>query len=100
MTIFAVNRSLSDMEGAIIEYGHNLQAVKPKESDEGLPYAPINFPDVGDNWSWKVGSRVQGDHFKDRYLYPPSSLGSLAPSSFKSKSAMERFIKDKQKKIL
>ncbi|KAM7257847.1 hypothetical protein ACFE04_013588 [Oxalis oulophora] len=81
------------MEGASIENGLILRPVKPEECGEGLPYAPINWPNAGDNWSWKAGRRViQGGYFKDRYLYPPKHLHNRA---FRSKSAVEKFIKDK-----
>ncbi|KAJ4722480.1 protein OBERON 1-like [Melia azedarach] len=55
-----------------------LRPVSPEESGEGLPYAPINWPNPGDNWSWKVGRRIAiTGHYLDRYLYPPRHLPRL-----------------------
>lgn len=73
------------------------------ESGIGLPYAPENFPQPGDTWSWKVGKRIAlRGHFMDRYLYIPDrlyqELKSANPISctrsrgFASKKAVERFL--------
>lgn len=74
--------------------------VAPDESGEGLPYAPVNWPNPGDTWRWKVGKRVSGSgHFLDRYLYLPKRLfhdgaGNTTGrrNSFASKLAVERYI--------
>lgn len=82
--------------------GLNLVPVSPEESGEGLPYAPINWPNPGDNWSWKVGRRVANTgHFLDRYLYAPRHLPRLENggllkkrgAAFASKLSIERYIR-------
>ncbi|KAF3433492.1 hypothetical protein FNV43_RR24594 [Rhamnella rubrinervis] len=40
------------------ENGVILRSVSPNKSNVGLPYAPENWPNPGDNWSWKVGKRI------------------------------------------
>ncbi|TMW81771.1 hypothetical protein EJD97_007943 [Solanum chilense] len=43
------------------------------DSGEGLPYAPVDFPNAGDKWGWRVGKRVSSSGtFRDRYLYLPN----------------------------
>lgn len=77
-----------------------LRPVSPEESGEGLPYAPINWPNPGDNWSWKVGRRIAiTGHYLDRYLYPPrhlprldSLVGKKRGCAFASKLSVERYI--------
>ncbi|RDX67466.1 Protein OBERON 1, partial [Mucuna pruriens] len=86
----------------------NLQPVAPEVSGEGLPYAPENWPEVGDVWGWRTGRRIvsNGTHFQDRYLYLPNRLiqalkqkenpgsGSIRKQHiFASKLAVERYIK-------
>ncbi|CAN4092944.1 unnamed protein product [Withania somnifera] len=52
-----------------------LRPVALLESGEGLPYAPENWPNPGDIWTWKVGRRVKASgHFQDRYLIAPPRL--------------------------
>ncbi|XP_061991113.1 protein OBERON 2 isoform X1 [Rosa rugosa] len=77
----------------------SIRRVAPDESGEGLPFAPINWPNPGDTWRWKVGKRVSGSgYFLDRYLYLPKSLchGGGNPTrrkyGFASKLAVERYI--------
>ncbi|XP_057450259.1 protein OBERON 1-like isoform X3 [Lotus japonicus] len=78
-----------------------------EESGEGLPYAPENWPEMGDIWGWRTGRRVtMNGTFHDRYLYlplrlcqPSSSENSGGAStrkrkSFPSKLAVERYIKE------
>lgn len=82
-----------------IENGFNLFPVSPEDSGEGLPYAPVDFPEPGDVWRWKVGRRIaHNGHFLDRYLYFPTRFGKLDSgrlrSGFASKLSVERFIRD------
>lgn len=77
-----------------------LMPVRPLESGQGLPYAPVNWPNPGDTWRWKVGPRVNGQgHFQDRYLYPPKYLPGLGTEmlmknkAFRSKCSLERYIR-------
>ncbi|KAL3505930.1 hypothetical protein ACH5RR_031312 [Cinchona calisaya] len=52
--------------------------VKPvplRQSGKGLPYAPVDWPNPGDIWGWRVGSRIKGSGFyHDRFLYAPQRL--------------------------
>ncbi|KAM7256786.1 hypothetical protein ACFE04_012527 [Oxalis oulophora] len=68
--------------------------VQPNDSGEGLPYAPVNWPNPGDNWRWKVTNRVTTHgYYVDRFLYPPKRLSGRAPR-FRSKRSVEQFITD------
>ncbi|KAJ4969017.1 hypothetical protein NE237_015718 [Protea cynaroides] len=70
--------------------------VSAGESGEGLPYAPIDWPNPGDNWIWKVGKRKSiGGFWGDRYLYPPISLQKSVrkKQSLASKHSVEQFIR-------
>lgn len=77
-----------------------LTPVAPNTYGKGLPYAPVDWPEPGDIWGWKVGKRVASSgHFLDRYLYlPPRLSREDNPScsrrhAFASKLAVERFIR-------
>lgn len=89
----------SDRTPETNENGFVCNPVLPDESGEGLPYAPVNWPNPGDNWRWKVGKRVSAaGHFLDRYLYLPKRLRNREHSTrrkygFASKLAVERYIK-------
>ncbi|XP_039050792.1 uncharacterized protein LOC120192017 [Hibiscus syriacus] len=49
--------------------------VPPGSSGEGLPYAPRDWPNAGDIWSWRVGKRVSASgFFNDRFINVPESL--------------------------
>ncbi|KAH7573799.1 hypothetical protein JRO89_XS03G0208700 [Xanthoceras sorbifolium] len=79
--------------------GIHLTPVLPDASGRGLPYAPMNWPNPGDNWSWRVGRRVASTgHYLDRYLYLPKHLPRLESSKsrkggFASKLSVERYIR-------
>jgi hypothetical protein len=78
--------------------GLNLPPVAADQTGEGLPYAPINFPNQGDVWGWKTGKRLQSNGcFQDRYLYSPVAFkpGSNRKNrhTFASKLSVERYIK-------
>ncbi|XP_044984753.1 uncharacterized protein LOC123452207 [Hordeum vulgare subsp. vulgare] len=62
---------------------------------KGLPYAPINWPCLGDEWKWKVGKRYYTGHWHDRYLIPPSRFRDANGRRilFRSKKHVEEFIK-------
>ncbi|KAK3170441.1 hypothetical protein Dsin_032730 [Dipteronia sinensis] len=80
--------------------GIHLPEVLPKSSGYGLLYAPINWPNPGDNWRWKVGKRVTiKGHFLDRYLYLPKRLSRNESSTFErgafaSKHKVEIYIRE------
>lgn len=83
------------------ESGSLLRLVLPEESGEGLPYAPVNWPNPGDVWSWRVGKRVATTgYYKDRYLFLPRRLRHLENSTrgkygFASKLSVEQFVRTK-----
>uniref|UniRef100_A0A2P2KCA1 Uncharacterized protein MANES_03G177600 n=2 Tax=Rhizophora mucronata TaxID=61149 RepID=A0A2P2KCA1_RHIMU len=68
--------------------------VLPGESGEGLPYAPVDWPNPGDNWTWRVGRRYNNaGYFQDRFLYPPKHLQrATGGKMFASKPAIEKYI--------
>ncbi|XP_030974275.1 protein OBERON 2-like [Quercus lobata] len=85
------------------ENGSLLMPVSPDDSGEGLPYAPVNWPNRGDTWTWRVGKRIASTgHYLDRYLYLPkrlcrriesSSNSSRRKHGFASKLSLERYIR-------
>ncbi|KAL0548246.1 hypothetical protein IC582_012694 [Cucumis melo] len=92
---------LEDTNGCSLGVNKNeliLRPVSQDESGEGLPYAPENWPNPGDIWSWRVGKRVAiTGHFLDRYLYSPRGISASENSarkghSFASKLSVERYI--------
>lgn len=78
------------------ENSYNLRPVAPDESGAGLPYAPEDWPNPGDIWTWRVGKRVAiTGHYLDRYLYLPTRLClGRKKSGFASKLAVERYVKE------
>ncbi|GLU08882.1 hypothetical protein SLE2022_257660 [Rubroshorea leprosula] len=68
--------------------------VLPSVSGEGFPYAPMNWPNPGDNWTWRVGKRVNSSgYFQDRFLYLPASLQKQnSAKMFASKPALEKYM--------
>ncbi|KAK4425665.1 hypothetical protein Salat_1760500 [Sesamum alatum] len=49
--------------------------VQPGESGEGLPYAPADWPNPGDVWTWKVGNKISpSGYYIHRFLIPPKRL--------------------------
>ncbi|XP_039037830.1 uncharacterized protein LOC120175231 [Hibiscus syriacus] len=79
---------------SVIKENNSLPQVPPGSSGEGLPYAPMHWPNVGDIWSWRVGRKVSSYGFySDRYLKVPESLRKPNASKiFSSKPALERFL--------
>ncbi|XP_021290214.1 uncharacterized protein LOC110421077 [Herrania umbratica] len=69
--------------------------VQPCTGGEGLPYAPIDWPNPGDIWSWRVGKRVSSSGFyNDRFLTVPKRLRKPNnPKVFASKPTLERFLR-------
>ena len=80
----------------ISEIGLELYPVSESYSCEGLPYAPIDFPNVGDKWGWREGKRYSSlGTFRDRYLYLPTNF--KAPkggqkNDFRSKISFEKYL--------
>ncbi|CAN1807863.1 hypothetical protein LINPERHAP1_LOCUS25200 [Linum perenne] len=73
-----------------------LKNVQPGESGEGLPYAPVDWPNPGDNWTWKVGRRIgTAGFFQDRFLYPPKHFPKVtgARPPFASKNGVTNYIR-------
>ncbi|KAJ4955995.1 hypothetical protein NE237_012778 [Protea cynaroides] len=76
--------------------GLHLWPVSAGESGEGLPYAPIDWPNPGDNWTWRVGKRKSANGFWcDRYLYTPTSFQRtvLKKQRFASLHSLEQYIR-------
>ncbi|KAL6343475.1 hypothetical protein AAG906_024840 [Vitis piasezkii] len=76
--------------------------VSPLASGEGLPYAPVDWPNPGDTWSWKVGRRVNKSGFyQDRYLFLPRRLqnSSHRRESFSSKLSLKRYVQKQDPNI-
>lgn len=76
--------------------------VSPLASGEGLPYAPVDWPNPGDTWSWKVGRRVNKSGFyQDRYLFLPRRLqnSSRRRESFSSKLSLKRYVQKQDPNI-
>ncbi|GAA0162164.1 scaffold/adaptor protein [Lithospermum erythrorhizon] len=66
------------------------------DSGKGLPYAPVDWPNPGDKWRWKVGRRVENNgFFRDRYLYPPTHLpkSNRKTRRFDSKLSVEQYFR-------
>uniref|UniRef100_M1CYL2 CDPK adapter protein 1 n=1 Tax=Solanum tuberosum TaxID=4113 RepID=M1CYL2_SOLTU len=42
----------------INEIRFQLYLVSEYDSGEGLPYAPVDWPNAGDKWGWRTGKRV------------------------------------------
>ncbi|XAR67531.1 hypothetical protein NMG60_11002314 [Bertholletia excelsa] len=86
----------SDGSSGVKENGYQLYPVSANDSGEGLPYAPVDWPNPGDIWTWKVGRRVaHNGYFVDRYLYLPSTLYQKPSKrrSFASKLSVEQYIR-------
>ncbi|XP_026435477.1 protein OBERON 2-like isoform X3 [Papaver somniferum] len=82
---------------AVLEInGLVLRPVVSGEAGEGLPYAPVNWPNPGDIWKWKAGKRKSANGLmQDRYIYLPPSLQKTAEGrkGFASKLSLLEFIK-------
>ncbi|KAJ6431439.1 hypothetical protein OIU84_018840 [Salix udensis] len=83
----------SDGSRTPIDVNNSPRLVMPGETGVGLPYAPIDWPNPGDNWEWKVGRRVNSSgYFQDRFIYLPKSVHGKK-KVFASKPALESFIR-------
>ncbi|CAL1411336.1 unnamed protein product [Linum trigynum] len=83
-------------EGEHLETDQPNGAVQQGSSGEGLPYAPVNWPNPGDNWTWKVGKRINtAGFFQDRFLYPPKHFPKVtgARPPFASPNAVTSYIR-------
>lgn len=78
------------------ETGLQLYPVSEHDYGEGLPYAPVDWPNAGDKWGWHAGKRVTcSGTFKDRYLYLPKRLqvqkdGKM--NAFRSKRSVKQYL--------
>ncbi|KMS94797.1 hypothetical protein BVRB_015220 isoform B [Beta vulgaris subsp. vulgaris] len=80
----------------IRENGLLLWPVLPQEGGEGLPYAPVNWPNPGDIWGWRVGKRVAASgYYLDRYLYLPLRFqkSRRKRDGFASKLSVEQYVR-------
>ncbi|XP_027773751.1 uncharacterized protein LOC107022368 [Solanum pennellii] len=86
----------NESASTINETGLQLYPVSENEYGEGLPYAPMDWPNVGDKWGWRTGKRVTNKGtFKDRYLYLPERF--QAPkngkeNAFRSKALVKKYL--------
>jgi hypothetical protein len=94
-----LNENDGDGESSAVPHGSSGDGEPPTvphgSSGEGLPYAPENWPNPGDKWSWRVGKKVKNNgYYSDRFLYLPKSLiGFNTPKQpFGSKPSVERYI--------
>ncbi|TYG55250.1 hypothetical protein ES288_D09G257000v1 [Gossypium darwinii] len=89
------NHNGNNDSAPVIKDNNSPPPVPPGSSGEGLPYAPIHWPNAGDIWTWKVGRRVNSaGSYGDRFLHVPESLRKPnSPKVFASKPALERFIR-------
>ncbi|PSR95668.1 Protein OBERON like [Actinidia chinensis var. chinensis] len=81
----------------VVENQFQLYPVSVSDSGEGLPYAPIDWPNPGDTWSWKVGKRINvNGYFQDRYIYPPIRFQKQGKrrGGFKSKPSVEQYVRE------
>lgn len=88
--------STSEVNDTCITDGFQLRPVALLESGEGLPYAPENWPNPGDIWTWKVGRRVKASgYFQDRYLIAPPRLQENPRKKmwFLSKLSLKTYLK-------
>ncbi|KAL6581740.1 hypothetical protein OROMI_005754 [Orobanche minor] len=52
-----------------------LTPVPLKATGEGLPYAPVDWPNPGDVWTWKVGNKINpSGYYTHRFLIVPKRL--------------------------
>ncbi|XP_057783430.1 uncharacterized protein LOC131001164 isoform X2 [Salvia miltiorrhiza] len=81
----------------LVRTGLSLYPVSVHDSGEGLPYAPQDWPNPGDNWRWKVGKRIAvSGYFMDRYLYVPSRFRKMGDrKGFASRLSLEHYIREK-----
>ncbi|XP_048141458.1 uncharacterized protein LOC115750306 isoform X2 [Rhodamnia argentea] len=72
----------------------NLYPVEPNCCGEGLPYAPVDWPNAGDTWRWWVGYRTSRSGFyQDRLLCLPKRLRCQGSKNrFKSKPSLVHYI--------
>lgn len=84
------NRDMNETQ----QNGFHLFPVSAHTSGEGLPYAPVDWPQPGDMWRWKVGNRVAASgYFMDRYLYLPKRLQIKSKRrTFASKLSVEQYL--------
>ncbi|XP_069155818.1 uncharacterized protein [Solanum lycopersicum] len=86
----------NESASTINETGLQLYPVSENECGEGLPYAPMDWPNVGDKWGWRTGKRATNKGtFKDRYLYLPERF--QAPkngkeNAFRSKASVKKYL--------
>ncbi|KAL7144735.1 hypothetical protein ABFS83_07G032200 [Erythranthe nasuta] len=63
------------MEIEVSDYTLDSMPVPLCASGQGLPYAPVDWPNRGDVWTWKVGNKVNPfGYYRHRYLLVPQRL--------------------------
>ncbi|KAI0524931.1 hypothetical protein KFK09_004321 [Dendrobium nobile] len=74
----------------------DLKPVPACASGVGLPYAPEDWPNPGDNWTWKVGNRkAASGHWIDRFISPPGYFPKVSGCKprFQSRVSLEKYIR-------
>ncbi|KOM27633.1 hypothetical protein LR48_Vigan442s006900 [Vigna angularis] len=72
--------------------------VREQISGEGGPYAPVNWPEEGDVWRWKTGTKVtsSGKYYKHRSLHlPPRLFAILEEEERREKTSLTKVFKSK-----
>ncbi|XP_074325946.1 uncharacterized protein LOC141663989 isoform X2 [Apium graveolens] len=65
-----------------------------EKSGVGLPYAPENWPNPGDVWTWKLGKRIStGGFYRDRCVFLPPRLHQKGKKKyFDSKNSLITYL--------
>lgn len=74
----------------------DLKPVPAGATGVGLPYAPEDWPHLGDNWKWRVGCRkTVGGYWLDRSIWPPSHFPKVSgyKPRFQSRLSLEQYIR-------
>ena len=84
----------NESSSTINETRLQLYLVSEYEYGEGLPYAPMGWPNVGGKWGWRTGRRATNSGtFKDRYLYLPEHFQAPRDgkkNAFRSKTSVKK----------
>ncbi|PIN03847.1 hypothetical protein CDL12_23626 [Handroanthus impetiginosus] len=73
----------------------SLRPVPPCASGEGFPYAPVDWPNPGDIWKWKVGNKINPyGCYTHRFLLVPKRLQKSPTRKIwlGSKPSIKRFL--------
>ncbi|TMW80768.1 hypothetical protein EJD97_015419, partial [Solanum chilense] len=89
----------NESSSTINQTGLQLGLVSEYEYGEGLPYAPMGWPNVRDKWGWRTVRRATNlGTFKDSYLYLPEHFQALKDgkkNAFRSKTSVKKYLQSK-----